>query len=219
LPQSRSTSQAPTYTPTQAVVLIHGIWMPGLEMSLLARRLQHCGFRPYRFSYPSLRCDLADNALRLQQFVQKIDVPEVHFVAHSLGGLLVRQFFHDFPNQRTGRVVTLGTPHTGSQVARRMGSNPFGKMLLGQSFRSLRGDVPPWTAPHEIGVIAGSVSLGVGRLTGNLSGPNDGAVSVQETMLAGMSAHQVFPLNHAGLIFSKAVAKAVCCFLRTGQFS
>lgn len=203
----------------QAVVLVHGIWMPGLEMSLLARRLRQCGFRTYLFSYPSIRCDLADNAVRLQQFVQNIDAPVVHFVAHSLGGLLLRQFFHDFPEQRPGRVVTLGTPHTGSQVARRMGSNPFGKMLLGQSYkRGLRGDVPPWTAPREIGVIAGNVSLGVGRLTGNLTGPNDGAVSVKETRLAGMSAHRVFPVNHAGLIFSREVAKAVCCFLRTGQF-
>lgn len=213
-------AQLPDRTPAPAVVLIHGIWMPGLEMSLLGRRLHHCGFRPHLFSYPSLRCDLADNAVRLQQFVQNIDAPAVHFVAHSLGGLLVRQFFYDFPEQRPGRVVTLGTPHAGSQVARRMGSNPFGKMLLGQSFKhGLRGDVPPWTASHEIGVIAGNVSLGVGRLTGNLSGPNDGAVSVKETMLAGMTAHRVFPINHAGLIFSREVAKVVCCFLRTGQFA
>ena len=214
MPQTQLADQAP------AVVLIHGIWMPGLEMSLLARRLRQCGFRTYLFSYPSIRCDLVRNAARLQQFVQGIDEPVVHFVAHSLGGLLVRQFFHDFPEQRHGRVVTLGTPHTGSEVARRMGSNPFGKMLLGKSYKhGLRGDVPPWTGPREIGVIAGNFSLGLGRLTGSLSGPNDGEVSVEESRLAGMTAYRVFAINHMGLIFSRAVAKAVCCFLRTGQFS
>lgn len=204
----------------QAVVLVHGIWMPGLEMGLLSQRLRDCGFTPYLFSYPSIRCDLSHNAARLQAFVETIDAPVVHFVAHSLGGLLVRQLFHDFPQQRPGRVVTLGTPHLGSQVARRMGRNPFGKALLGRSFKhGLRGDVPPWTAQRELGVIAGNVGLGVGRLMGNLSGPNDGAVSVAETQLPGMTAHHVFPVNHVGLLFSKDVAKAVCCFLETGQFA
>ena len=203
----------------QAVVLVHGIWMPGLEMALLEKRLRNCGFTPYLFSYPTIRCDLACNAVRLQQFVEKIDAPVVHFVAHSLGGLLIRQLFHDFPQQRPGRIVTLGTPHAGSQVARRMGRNPFGKFLLGQSLKhGLRGDVPGWAAQRELAVIAGNISLGVGRFVGNLSGPNDGAVSVTETLLPGMTAHQVFPVSHAGLLFSRDVAKAVCRFLKTGSW-
>ena len=200
--------------------MIPGIWMPGMEMSLLRRRLRDCGFIPYQFSYPSIRCDLPHNAVRLHAFVEKIDAPVVHFVAHSLGGLLVRELFHDFPQQRPGRIVTLGTPHKGSQVARRMGRNPFGKFLLGQSYKhGLRGDVPSWTAQRELGVIAGDVSLGVGRFTGSLSGPNDGAVAVAETRLQGMTAHHVFRVSHAGLLFSKEVAKAVCRFLKTGQFA
>ncbi len=193
--------------------------MPGLEMSLLARRLRDCGFRPVQFSYPSVRCDLSHNALRIQRFVQKLDAPVVHFVAHSLGGLLLRVFFHDFPQQRPGRVVTLGTPHAGSQVARRMGSNPFGKVLLGQSFRhGLRGDVPGWDARRELGVIAGSAGLGAGRMLGGLSGANDGAVSLAETRLSGMKAYAVFHSSHAGLLFSREVARAVCHFLQHGDF-
>lgn len=203
----------------QAVVLVHGIWMPGLEMSLLAHRLRDCGYQTYQFSYPSIRCDLKHNAVRLQGFVQKLEEPVVHFVAHSLGGLLLRQFFHDFPDQPPGRVVTLGTPHGGSQVARRMGRNPFGKALLGKSYKhGLRGDVPGWASQREIGCIAGNVSIGVGRFTGQISGPNDGEVSVAETLLAGMSDHKVFHLNHAGLVFSREVATAVCRFLRTAHF-
>jgi pimeloyl-ACP methyl ester carboxylesterase len=203
----------------QAVVLVHGIWMPGLEMSLLAHRLRQCGFQPFLFSYPSIRCDLKRNAALLQRFLQKVEPPVVHYVAHSLGGLLLRQFFHDYPNQRPGRVVTLGTPHGGSQVARRMGRNPFGKALLGQSYKhGLRGDVPAWAAQRELGSIAGNISLGVGRVTGQLTGPNDGAVSVDETRVAGMSEHKVFHVNHSGLVFSHEVADAVCRFLHCGHF-
>jgi pimeloyl-ACP methyl ester carboxylesterase len=193
--------------------------MPGLEMSLLAYRLRKCGFNPYLFSYPSIRSDLQRNSLRLQTFVRKLDAPVVHFVAHSLGGLLLRQLFHDFPNQPPGRVVTLGTPHRGSQVARRMGRNPFGKALLGQSYKhGLRGDVPAWEGQRELGCIAGNVSVGVGRVTGQLSGPNDGTVSVAETRLAGMTEHKVFHVNHSSMVFSHEVANAVCQFLHTGHF-
>jgi len=203
----------------QTVVLVHGIWMPGAEMTLLARRLRHCGFRPLQFSYPSVRCDLPQNAARLHAFVQRIDTPVVHFVAHSLGGLLLRHFFHDYPQQRPGRVVTLGSPHAGSAVARRMGANPFGKALLGQSFkRGLRGDVPAWDAGRELGVIAGNVGLGVGRLVGGLRGANDGVVSLAETRLAGAADYRVFPVNHTGLLFSRDVATAVCRFLHHGHF-
>jgi pimeloyl-ACP methyl ester carboxylesterase len=193
--------------------------MTGLEMSLLRHRLRRCGFRPVSFSYPTIRCSLTENAARLQRFVEQLDADTVHFVAHSLGGLLLRQFFHDYPRQCWGRVLTLATPHAGSRVARRMGRNPFGKVLLGHSFKhGLRGDVPLWTAQREIGVIAGSHGFGVGRLVGGLPRPNDGAVALVETRLPGMSAYKVFPMSHSGLLVSAEVAQAVCGFLRKGCF-
>jgi pimeloyl-ACP methyl ester carboxylesterase len=206
----------------ETVVLVHGIWMTGLDMSLLRHRLKECGFNTVQFSYPTIRCSLKDNAARLQRFLerylQKHDVDTIHFVAHSLGGLLLRQFFYDFPDQKPGRVVTLGTPHAGSQVAIRMGSNPFGRLLLGQSyFNGLRGDVPAWQTHHEIAVFAGNVSIGVGRLIQRLPKPNDGTVAVSETMLEGITLHRVFPTTHVGLLFSREVATAVCRFLQTGK--
>ena len=205
----------------ETVVLVHGIWMTGLDMSLMRHRLKHCGFKPVQFSYPTIRCSLKDNATKLQRFVRQLEESSgptsIHFVAHSLGGMLLRQFFNDYPDQRTGRVVTLGTPHQGSQVARRMGCNPFGSMLLGKSYlNGLQGDVPPWQTKREIAVFAGQVSVGVGRLIQSLPKPNDGTVSVAETNLEGMSLHRVFPTTHMGLLISDEVAQAVCGFLREG---
>ena len=202
----------------ETVVLIHGIWMTGLDMSLLRHRIKQCGFKPVQFTYPTVRCNLRDNAAKLQRFVQKLDAETIHFVAHSLGGLLLRQFFHDYPNQRPGRVVTLGTPHQGSVVARRMGSNPFSKVLLGQSFlHGLKGDVPSWQQQRELAVFAGRVSVGIGRLIQQLPRPNDGTVAVEETVLTGMNEHQVFDTTHMGLLFSDEVAQATCEFLHGGS--
>ena len=210
----------------ETVILVHGIWMTGLDMSLLHHRLKLCGFKPVQFSYPTVRCSLKDNAKKLQHFVLALeknsDVNTVHFVAHSLGGLLLRQFFNDYPDQNPGRVVTLGTPHQGSRVARRMGCNPFGKMLLGKSYlHGLRGDVPLWQlkqghTKREIAVFAGRASMGVGRMIEKLPQPNDGTVAVTETYLEGMNTHRIFPTTHMGLLFSDEVAQAVCEFLRKG---
>lgn len=199
----------------ETVVLVHGVWMTGLGMSLLHHRLKLCGFKPVQFSYPTVRCSLKDNAKKLQRFIRQLEKSSgtntVHFVAHSMGGLLLRQFFNDYPDQPPGRVVTLGTPHQGSHVARRMGCNPFGKVLLGKSYlHGLRGDVPPWKTEREIAVFAGRTSVGVGRLIRSLPRPNDGTVAVAETYLEGMGQHQVFPTTHMGLLFSDEVAQAVC---------
>jgi len=203
----------------ESVVLVHGLWLTGLEMSLLRRRLRRCGFNPVQFTYPTVRCSLADNAKRLQRFVSRLDADSVHFVAHSLGGLLVRQFFHDFPDQRPGRVVTLGTPHSGSLAATRLARKKLGRLVLGKSLEhGLAGDVPGWDAARALGVIAGDMSLGVGRLMTPFRGPNDGAVALSETALPGMRDYRVFYCNHVGLLFAPEVAAAVCVFLREGQF-
>ncbi len=204
----------------ETVVLVHGLWMTGLEMSLLRRRLRQCGFLPRQFSYPTVRCSLMDNAIRLQRFVGQIDAAAIHFVAHSLGGLLLRQFFHDYPRQRPGRIVTLGTPHGGSVAALRMAQRRIGRLLLGKSLdHGLRGDVPAWTVEREIGVIAGDLGVGMGRLMGFFADShNDGVVALSETRLAGMADYHVFHTSHGGLLFSSEVAMAVCTFLHEGRF-
>lgn len=196
--------------------------MNGMDMSLLSYRLKQCGFKPVQFSYPTVRYSLKDNAKKLQRFVQRFEknshVDTVHFVAHSLGGLLLRQLFYDYPDQCPGRVVTLGTPHQGSQIARRMGRNPFGKILLGASYsHGLRGDVPPWTDKRDMAVFAGTTSIGIGRLIYSISRPNDGTVAVSETYLDDIKLHRVFASTHMGLLFSDEVAQAVCRFLHKGE--
>jgi pimeloyl-ACP methyl ester carboxylesterase len=203
----------------ETVVLVHGLWMNGLEMRLLRRRLQARGYRLYQFHYRTVGRDLADNAARLNRYlVQQVEGETVHLVAHSLGGLVVRRLLHDFPAQRPGRVVTLGTPHQGSYVAGRASRRGVLRRLLGMSLPALLGEVPPWRADRELGSIAGSLSVGVGWLFRGLPRPNDGTVAAAETMLAGQRDHILLHASHVALLFSRAAAFEVDYFLRHGVF-
>lgn len=203
----------------ESIVLVHGLWMKGFEMSLLQRRLRSAGYRVYRFSYRSVAHDLVENASRLNRFLQKVEGETVHFVAHSLGGLVVRRLFHDFPEQRPGRIVTLGSPHSGSHVAHHLGRMGWFRRLLGYSFPTLKGELVSWHAERQLGSIAGDLTIGVGQVLRSLPKPNDGTVSVSETRLEGMSDHTVVHASHMALLFSMRAAEQTVHFLRHGSFT
>jgi len=202
-----------------SVVLVHGLWMNGWEMFLLRRRLQARGYRLYRFYYRTVGCDLKVNAERLNHFLhQNVEGDTVHLVAHSLGGLVVRGLFYDFPQQRPGRVVTLGTPHQGSYVAQRASRSGLLRRRLGMSLPALLGEVPPWSGGRELGSLAGTLSLGVGWFFRGVQRPNDGTVAVAETKLDGMRDHLGLRASHFGLLFSRGAALQVDHFLQHGRF-
>jgi len=202
----------------ERVVLVHGLLMRGPDMALLRMRLRRCGYRTTQFSYPSLRIDIDQVVERLQRQLNTLDEPRINFVCHSLGGLVVRRLFECYPEQRPGRIVTLGSPHNGSFVAGRFGRHPLGRLLLGRSRTALTGEFPAWRAEQPLGVIAGSASMGVGLLVPGLARPNDGTVSVAETRLEGMSEHLLLPVSHMGLLASAEAARACCHFLQRGEF-
>lgn len=187
-------------------------------MALLRRRVVRCGFAVRQFSYASIRRPVEDNAARLQRYLSGIGAEVVHLVGHSLGGLVIQRLFYDFPVQRPGRVVTFGTPHQGSHVARSLSRWLPGRAVMGRSLGVLRGDVPPWPAGRELGVIAGTRGLGVGWLAPGLAGPNDGTVAAAETRQAGMTDYIEVPVSHTALLFSRETARQVCAFLTSGRF-
>lgn len=205
----------------EAVVLVHGIWMKGLEMSLLRRRLHRCGYHCEQFIYQSLFRSPRDNARRLDRFVQQIDYPVIHFVAHSLGGIVLSHMFELFPGQKPGKVVMLGTPLQGSAVARFVYNKPRLRWLLGRSReRGLLGDAPVWRGDRTLGMIAGSHGIGMGKLLmpGGLKAPNDGTVQIDETRAEGVSQYLLVPYSHFGMLFSRNVARQICHFLDKGEF-
>ncbi|WP_303901462.1 esterase/lipase family protein [Thiohalomonas denitrificans] len=202
----------------ESVVLVHGLWMTGAEMALLRRRLSRCGYQTHQFRYRSLRRDLSANAHRLHRFLATVPGDTVHLVGHSLGGLVIRKLFQHFPQQRPGRIVTLGTPHNTSAVARHLRQLRFGRLLLGRSAEALCDELEPWDGVRELGVIAGTRALGMGRFLVRLPS-NDGVVAVEETSLENASERIDLPVSHMGLVFAASVAAETCHFLRYGHFS
>ena len=196
------------------VVLVHGLYMHGLVMVPLMLMLGGCGFRCRLFSYPSLRKDTLENAGRLSRFLQRVDAPVVHFLCHSLGGLVVRAMLAQSSSDRPGRVLTLGTPHLGCHVAERLGSSAPTAWMVGKGLRhGLDGDLPPWPSGREVATIAGDRAVGLGRLVPGLPKPNDGTVALAETDLGPGYPRAVLPVSHSSMLLSRTVGRYACAYL------
>jgi pimeloyl-ACP methyl ester carboxylesterase len=204
----------------EAVVLIHGLWLSSYALGYLARGLRRAGFETHRFSYPSTRINLRQGAERLNGFLAGVDAPVVHLVGQSLGGILIRALFHYFPGQRPGRIVTLGTPHQGSHAAHRLLSRRLTRWMVGPAVREMEAGAPRvWPLPaRDIGVIRGTVPVGLGRLVSRPGGESDGLLTVEEASLPGAADDIALPVAHSGMLFSRAVNEQVCHFLRHGCF-
>ena len=192
--------------------------MNGWDMSLLGRRLRAAGYSTRRFSYPSIVKTIEYNTDLLHRFLADVEGNEIHFVAHSLGGLLVRNLSGKYPDDVKGRVVTLGTPHQGSQVAETMSRSRIGSLLLGKGIKSLLVKLRDCRQNPEIGVIAGNKPFGSGMFFVRLKKPHDGTVLLSETKFEKMTDYRIVATNHMGLLFSRLVSKEVITFLRTGRF-
>lgn len=202
------------------VIVVHGVWMPGTETMLLRRRLDAQGFHCHLFRYHSLAADLDQNATQLARFVEDVPGDTVHFVGHSLGGVVILWMLQRGALQRLGRVVCLGAPLNGSATARTLGAHLGTRAAVGKSLAELTalGGLSAWTGESSLGIIAGEASLGIGKLVARLPRPNDGTVSVDETRLPGASDHIVIPASHMSLLWSKPVADQVAHFLVHGRF-
>lgn len=201
------------------VVLVHGLWYGRPSLWPLARRLGRLGFAVDCYGYSTVRRSPATSAVRLADWARGIEAEKLHFVGHSLGGLLIlRMLVEARPTLPPGRVVVLGSPLTGSAVARRISTMPGLRRALGRSSELLDPGLQRLPEQREVGAIAGTATLGLGRLFAHLESPHDGTISVAETRIDGLADHLELPVSHTGLVLSKSVAEAAARFLRTGRF-
>jgi pimeloyl-ACP methyl ester carboxylesterase len=204
----------------ECVVLVHGLWVHGLAMELQRRALAGMGYHAVAYSYRSMRLNLTENAGRLALYAYSLRTRLVHFVGHSLGGLVILKMLAGESGGGAGRIVLEGVPYRGSHAAQVLAGLEIGRSLLGRGMREwLESERPADFARFEVGVIAGSLGLGLGRLVDrSLPAPNDGVVAVEETRVPGMRDHIVLPVNHSGMLVSRAVHRQVAAFLRGGAF-
>ena len=204
----------------ETVVLVHGLWVHGIAMALMRRRLARAGFRVLAYSYPSVRLTFAENTARLARFCLGIGAPRLDFVGHSLGGLLVLRMLEHAHGIVPGRVVLAGVPVGGSESARRLARLPGGRAALGRSMVEwMEARRPEFSVRCDIGVIAGRMQVGAGRIVApDLPEPNDGAVSVGETDFPGARDRVVLDVSHSGMLVSREMAHQIAVFLRGGAF-
>ncbi len=203
------------------VVLAHGLWMTGLESSVLRQRLNlKFDFDTRQFSYNSVRSDIGENADRLYGFIQDVDGDIIHLVGHSLGGLVILNMLDRYPDLRPGRIVCLGTPFLGCQSAEGLARWGFGVRLMGETTVGdlLGHGTSEWNGDRDVGVIAGTRGIGLGHFFTRLNQPHDGTVSVSETRLPGATDHVILPVSHTGMLFSQRVATLIAGFLNHGRF-
>jgi pimeloyl-ACP methyl ester carboxylesterase len=207
--------------PRPRIVFVHGLWMTGFELWLLRHRVERMGFRSTRFYYQSAVKPIWHNAAKLADYVKALGPEPVHFVAHSLGGLVILRMLRDHPEIEAGKVVLIGSPVRGSGVAARMNKRFWSRWMVWRAADEalVPEDPQHWTLRHPVGVIAGTQSVGIGHWFGGLEGANDGTVSAEETKLEGAADYIELPLNHSTLLLSKRVARQVAHFLRDGRFA
>ncbi len=192
----------------------------------LAKFLERSGFDVLNLNYPSTRHDLEALAglihPRIAEFVSA-GSGKVHFVGHSMGGLLIRAYLRKHRPVRLGRVVMVGTPNGGSEVADLLKDFFFYRKLYGpagqqlvtdqQSFAHILGGID-----FELGVIAGNRSIDPisSRIIGK---PNDGKVSIESVYVKGASDTITLPANHAFFPSNRRMWTQTLHFLTTGRFA
>ena len=201
------------------VILLHGIWMRGITLLPLARRLRQSGCTVETIDYASVFRGIEPSVAKLRERMRSYDGGNVHLVGHSLGALVALEATRGLRDLPNGRIVCIGPPLRGSAVARALTAFPGGRLLLGHSADPLVTGIDPWKGSRGVGVIAGRLPFGLGITLGPLVAPHDGTVSVEETQLPGISDHRTVDASHTGLLFSSEVADLTMAFLRDGRFA
>ncbi len=213
-----------TESPEGTVVLLHGLGRSENNMRILQWRLEYMGHRVCNVGYDTRVATIEEATDEVFAAIEGCGVGRgpVHFVTHSLGGLVLRAFLPRHPLERPGRAVMLAPPNQGSEIADELRDLGWIEPIMGPLASQLgtREDDLPKRLPTPsipFGVIAGDDWINpAGPLW--LPAPHDGTVSVASTRLDGMSDHIVLPYTHTFIVAAGAVAEQVDRFLRRGRF-
>lgn len=205
-------------------ILLHGLARTQSSMTSLESALSAEGYTVINQGYDSRsqKISVLSNTYIPIALSQCRDADIIHFVTHSMGGILVRYYLSERKIEKLGRVVMLGPPNKGSQVIDNMSQYPGfelingpGGLQLGTSEASIPNSIGP--ATFDLGIIAGKRTINP-ILSLQLPNPDDGKVSVENTKVEGMNDHIVLPVTHTFMMRNKAVIKQVIYYLKSGRF-
>ena len=209
------------------VVLLHGLARTRASMRATERALARNGYRTLNLGYHSRRQSLARSAEEVHAPIVALAAEvdgRVHFVTHSMGGLLARVYLATKRPPRLGRVVMLGPPHHGSAIADLLQRNlafrsafgPAGQQLTTEHAMHLQETCGP--PDYDVGIIAGTRSINLLTSALVLREPNDGKVTVRSTRLDGAHDHIALPVSHPFMMNHRAAIRSTLLFLREGRF-
>lgn len=210
----------------ELVVLIHGLGRTDLSMLRLEAELTERGYAVVNVDYPSTERGI--ESLATEELAPKIErccggtSKKVHFVTHSMGGIVLRYYLAEHEMKNLGRVVMLSPPNQGSEVADWVAENDLLQRLLGPSAEQL--GTGPESVPNQLGPVNFEVGIIAGNRTLNpifsrmIPGADDGKVSVERAKVEGMNDFIVVPHSHTYIMMSDDVIEQVAHFLAHGEF-
>lgn len=219
-------ASGPSASAAEGVILLHGLARSPRSLGKLEAALARAGYRVVNLGYPSRTAGIAqlsETAIPASLADPRLaGCSQIHFVTHSMGGILLRAYAATHTIPKLGRVVMLGPPNQGSEVVDRLGHWSAFRFIngpAGQELGTSPGAIPNRLGPvaFELGVIAGNRSINwINSLM--IAGPDDGKVSVERTKVAGMKDHLVLPVTHPLMMTNAAVIAATLRFLASGHF-
>lgn len=213
----------------ETVVLLHGIGHSRWNMYGVERAMRREGFEVLNITYPSRKQDIAVSAAFLRARLEREGTwrgpGRVHFVTHSMGGLVTRRYLEEYRSgiapEKLGRVVMIAPPNGGSEVADLLKNFPPYRWSFGPAGQELTtaAQMQSAAAPYyTLGIIAGSRKWPYVAARFVIPGAHDGRVAVERTKLAGMADHVVLPATHSFISWKPAVHRQVAHFIKNGRF-